>query len=130
MVPSSDLPITEYSVEDSRMLPMKSTASCALPTIALSKSLVLRRSCLKRSSLETSLEMSRKPIALPEASRRGVITTRALMRFLSLRMREITPSQRPWLSASSIMCFGRPSAMSSGACRISELALSTTSPAS
>src|SRR5260370_29249358 len=39
MFPVRSLAITEYSVEDSRILVMKSTASCEVPTIELSKSL-------------------------------------------------------------------------------------------
>jgi len=112
------------------MLVMKSTASWALPTIALSKSLVVRRSSVRRSSFEMSLEISRNPMGFPSAPRRGVITTRAVMRRWSLRMRPITPSHLPSRSAASRISRGLPRAMSSGVCRTSALSLPITSQGS
>jgi hypothetical protein len=106
--PSRSFPMIEYSVEDSRILAMKSTASCGLPTMALSKSLAFRVSSVKRISWEMSLEMSRNPMALPWLSCRGVITTRALMRRSSLRTRPRTPSHFPSLSAASMISRGFP----------------------
>jgi hypothetical protein len=76
-----------------------------------------------------SLEISRNPSALPLASRRGVMTTRAVMRRWSLRMRPMTPSHLPSRSAASRISRGLPSAMSSGVCSIEALALPTTSSA-
>lgn len=77
-----------------------------------------------------SFEIRRKPIGLPALSRRGVITTRALMRLPSLRTRPITPSHLPSRSAASMIWCGLPLATSSGVCRTFEFSLPTTSRAS
>ena len=119
--------MTEYSVDDSRMFVMKSTASWALLTMALSKSFARRSCSVKRISLETSFEIKRKPTGSPMSSRRGVMTTRAVKIPPFFRRRLMVPSHLPERRAAARISCGLPALTSSSVCRIEELALPTTS---
>ena len=61
----------EYSVDDSRMLPMKSSAAAALPTMVLSKSWVDMMGCAIfqcTSRNRTSRSMSGTPLYLMDTA--------------------------------------------------------------
>ena len=65
-------------------------------------------SSVSRISFEISFEMSRNPIGLPEASRRGVMTTRAVKRLPFFRSRATVPSHLPSRSATSMFSRSLP----------------------
>ena len=74
-----------------------------------------------------SFDIRRNPTGLPEESRRGVITTLAGNRSPLFWTRWKVPSHFPCFSAISMISCGLPAAISSGVCKMLELALPTTS---